>query len=259
MLPGNDGIVPAPRWHHHDLALVGSLLTLAAAGWWWSARMAAPGMSAGGTAMDMAAGSMSMGAFVIAWVAMMVAMMFPAIAPVVRLYDRAAARRRTAPTIVFVTGYLVVWSGLGVPVWWIWAALAQPLATGAVWAGRLAGVTLLLAAIYQLTPLKAACLRHCRSPMGFFMSVRGDLRRPMIAARAGARHGAWCLGCCWALMAVLVAVGTMNLLWMIGLTAIIFVEKVLPRGDVLGRVVAVAMAAGGAVLVVFPTTLSTLL
>ncbi len=242
-----------------DVTVPAALLVVAALGWWWSVRMAVPG--AGGMDMDMGMGmsmSMSLGAFVVAWAAMMAAMMFPAILPVVRLYQRAAARGRATSTLVFVGGYLAVWSAVGVPTWWVWRALEQPLAAGAIWAGRVAGTALLLAAAYQLTPLKAACLRHCRSPMGFFMHVRGDLRRPTQAARAGATHGLWCLGCCCALMAVLVAVGTMHLGWIVALTAVIFVEKVLPRGELLGRGVAVVLLAFGLVLVVDPASITTL-
>lgn len=248
------------RRDRRDIAVAGLLLVLAAAGWWWSAQMASPGFGSGGMDMDMAGGAMSMSlvAFVVAWAAMMAAMMFPAIVPVVRLYQRAAARGRAAPTVVFAGGYLAVWTAVGIPVWWVWRVLSEPLAGGVAWAGRLAGAALLLAAVYQLTPLKEACLRACRSPMGFFLQVRGDLRRPTIALRAGAGHGTWCLGCCWALMTVLVAVGTMNLVWMVALTAIIFAEKAMPHGEVIGRVTSVALGAVGLVLVVSPATLATL-
>lgn len=251
--------VPRTGRRLHDVTVAVLLLGVAAAGWWWSARMASVGTSDAGMPMDMRLTmSLSLISFVLAWAAMMAAMMFPAIIPVVRLYRRAATRTRAAPTPLFLGGYLAVWTAVGVPVWWVWRALAAPLANGVAWAGRAAGGTLLLAAAYQLTPLKRACLRQCRSPMGFFLQLRGDLRRPRIAAGAGARHGMWCLGCCWALMTVLVAVGTMNLLWMAVLTAVVFAEKVLPRGDALGRAIAVAMLACGLLLVGFPATLEIL-
>lgn len=202
--------------------------------------------------------SMSLAAYLVGWVAMMAAMMFPAISPVVRLYSRAAARGAVAPLPFFVAGYLVVWGSLGLPAYVAWRELADPIDSGAAWAGRVAGAVLLAAAVYQLTPLKRACLRHCRSPMSVFMRASGNTKQPITAVRLGATHGALCVGCCWAFMAVLVAVGTMNIAWMAILTLVIFVEKVLPRGDGYAALTAGAFAIGGAVLLLDPSTISTL-
>lgn len=250
------------RFRRSDLLVAGLLLAVAGAGWWWSVRMAqqmsAPmtsGTSAGSMSMPM---SMSLGAFVVGWVAMMAAMMFPAVLPVVRLYARAARAGTVAPAPVFVTGYLLVWGAVGVPAWWAWQALAEPLDAGSPAAAMAAGAALIVAGLYQLSPAKTSCLRHCRSPMGFFLHLHGDLRSPRVAVRAGAAHGALCLGCCWALMAVLVAVGTMHLGWMLALTALIFVEKVVPRGELVGRAVALALIPLGAVLLAQPALISTL-
>lgn len=239
-----------------DLVLTGLLLTLAGAGWWWSVQMAQQ-MSA---PMTSGAGSipMSLGAFVVGWIAMMAAMMLPAVVPVVRLYARAARAGTVAPAPVFVTGYLLVWGAVGLPAWWAWHSLAEPIAAGAPAAARAAGAALVLAGLYQLSPAKRSCLRHCRSPMGFFLRLHGDLRSPHVALRAGAAHGTLCLGCCWALMAVLVAVGTMHLGWMLALAALIFVEKVVPRGELIGRAVAVGLVPLGAALLAQPALIGAL-
>ena len=239
-----------------DVGLTGTLLAGAALGWWWSVRMAGD-MSGDMGEMSMA-DTMSFTAYLVGWVAMMAAMMFPAIAPVVRLYARAAARGTVAPVPVFVAGYLLVWSAVGAPAYFLWRVLDEPLAAGEASAGRFAGVVLVVAAAYQLTPLKETCLRHCRSPMSVFTHASGDPARPAVALRIGATHGAYCLGCCWALMAILVAVGTMHLAWMAILTAVIFVEKVAPRGEAFATVVAAASAAVGLLLLVDPSTISTL-
>lgn len=231
------------------LGLPAGLLLLAVAGWWWSARMAGD-MAGGGMG-----GTLSLGAFVLAWAAMMAAMMLPAVLPVVRLYARAAAKGRVAPMPFFVAGYLVLWTAVALPGYLGWRLLETPLAEGQAWAGRLAGATLLAAAVWQVSPLKSVCLRHCRSPLGFFLRFGGRIRRPAGALRMGAAHGAFCFGCCWALFAVLVALGTMNLLWMLLLTALIVLEKHAPRGEQIAVVGALALAAVGTVLLTDPSML----
>jgi len=241
-----------------SLLLPGVLVGLAAGGWWWSARMAnemAPGMVMGSS---MGRASMSFVAFVGGWVAMMGAMMFPAIVPVVNIFRRAAVRGQAAPTSVFVAGYLAVWSAVGIPAYFAWRSLQGPVGDAAPWAGRMAGAVFLIAAAYQVSPLKSVCLKHCRSPMSFFLRQRHNLRRPLGAARAGAAHGVVCLGCCWALMAILVAVGTMQLAWMVALAALIFVEKVTPIGEYVATLAAVAFSVFGVVLVIYPASLSRL-
>lgn len=241
-----------------DAGIAAVLLAFALVGWWWSLRMAddmAMGDAGAMGTMSMS-GSVSMAAYLVGWVAMMTAMMFPAIAPVVRLYSRAAARGTVAPLPFFVSGYLAVWSAVGLPAYFAWRTLAGPLDAAAPWVGRLAGATLLAAALYQVTPLKRACLRHCRSPLSMFVRFSGDTRRPVVALRLGLSHGLVCLGCCAALMAVLVAVGTMHIAWMAALAVVIFVEKVLPRGDTFAAVAAVAFAAIGIVLLIDPSTIT---
>ena len=236
--------VRTESWRSTEILLPVGLLGLAALGWWWSARMARMEMDA--------AESISLAAFWLAWVAMMTAMMFPAIIPVVRLYVRAAARGKVAPTPWFLAGYLVVWSAAGLPAFAVWRELMMPLSEGAAWAGRLAGGVCIGAALYQLTPLKTMCLQHCRSPLSFFMRFGRRVERPGGALRMGVTHGAFCLGCCWALMAVLVALGTMQLWWMTGLAALIFAEKNLRWGRSIGRLAAAAFAGIGLALLIHP-------
>lgn len=248
---------PDSRIRVTDVGIASLLLAGAVVGWWWSVRMADDAGMGDMGSMSVAS-SMSMAAYLVGWVAMMAAMMFPAISPVVRLYSRAAARGSVAPLPFFVAGYLVAWSALGLPAYIAWRQLADPLDAGAAWVGRLAGTVLVAAALYQLTPLKQACLRHCRSPMSVFMRASGDSTKPAVAVRLGATHGAVCVGCCWAFMAVLVAVGTMNVAWMAALAVVIFIEKVVPRGDAYATVTAAGFALLGAILLIDPSTITTI-
>lgn len=236
-------------WRCADVTIPAGLLGLAAFGWWWSARMASA---------DLGMATLSLAAFWLAWVAMMTAMMFPAILPVVRLYARAAARGTVAPIPWFVAGYLVVWSAVGLPAFVVWRDLMMPLNEGAPWAGRLAGGVLVGAALYQLTPLKGMCLRHCRSPLSFFLRFGRRVERPGGALRMGVVHGTFCLGCCWALMAVLVALGTMQLWWMLALAALIFAEKNLHWGRQVGQLAAAAFAGIGVALLIHPAIITQL-
>lgn len=234
-----------------------ALIAGAAAGWWWSVRMAdgmaLPGeMEAAGAAMA----AMSLGTFLLGWFAMMAAMMFPAISPVVKLYARAARAGGVAPLPFFVAGYMIVWTAVGLPAYLAFRELELPLMEARPWAARLAGGTMLAAAVWQLTPLKALCLRHCRSPMSFFMRNGHGLGRPLGVVRLGVVHGSYCLGCCWAMFAVLVALGTMHLGWMVGLTVLIILEKNGPRGETVALLGGLAFALAGAALVLDPTVIT---
>jgi len=245
-----------------DLFTPAALFALAALGWWWSARMADDMTMGAATSMGMDAMDgeevLTVGAFLVAWLAMMTAMMFPAITPVVKPYGRAATAGRVAALPFFVAGYIAVWTSIGLPAYVAWRALMDPIDDGRPWAGRLAGVVMLAAAVWQLTPLKSVCLRHCRSPISFFLRFGAHVTRPLGALRMGATHGLFCLGCCWALMAVLVALGTMNLVWMVGLALLILVEKNAPAGERIARLTAVAFIGVGVALLVRPETLTTL-
>jgi predicted metal-binding membrane protein len=237
------------------------LLVLAALGWWWSALHAGamstddamPGMP--GMAMEPQP-TLSFVAFLLAWVAMMAAMMFAAVLPVVRLYARAAAAGNAAPTVIFVAGYLVLWSLAGIPAFLVWSRLEGPLMQGDPWVGRFAGAVAVATGLYQLTPLKSMCLRHCRSPLSFFLHHGKHLDRPAGAFIAGGRHGLFCLGCCWMLMLLLIAFGAMHLVWMVALAALILLEKVAPFGELLSRAAAVVFAIIGTVLLVNPSVIT---
>ena len=223
------------------LTIVLPLLVVAAGAWVVTARND-----------DMMTGA---AAFLGAWLVMMVAMMLPAAAPVVALYALAARRGAVAAVPFFVAGYLLVWALTGLPAYAVSEALAMPLMDGEAWVGRLVGATLLVAAVYQLTPLKDACLRRCRSPLSFFLTRTGSLARPGRAVVAGVEHGVYCLGCCWTLMAVLVAVGGMQLGWALALALVISAEKLLPAGRWIVRLTAAAAAALGATLLLSPSLL----
>jgi predicted metal-binding membrane protein len=130
--------------------------------------------------------------------------------------------------------------------------VSDPLMMGRPWVARLTGGTLIAAAAYQLTPLKAACLAHCRSPLSFFLARTRGLARPRAAFAAGVGHGLYCLGCCWALMAVLVVLGGMQLGWALALALVISLEKLAPWGAVVARGVALGAAGLGIALLVAP-------
>ena len=170
----------------------------------------------------------SFGFFIGVWLVMMGAMMFPSVAPTVALYARMAGRRRFAP-LLFAGGYLVTWAAGGLIVFAV-AVAGGRFADGALaWdrAGRwVAGATLLAAAVYELTPFKNVCLSKCRSPLGFLLTSWRN--GPTGALRMGAAHGAWCVGCCWALMAALFALGIMSVAWMAFVAGLIAVEKIVP-------------------------------
>jgi predicted metal-binding membrane protein len=242
-----------------------ALVGLAGVGWWWSAKVAedmSGGATSGGAldgmAMDGMADPMSLGAFVVAWVAMMAAMMLPAVLPVVKLYARAAARGRVAPVPFFVAGYLALWTVLALPAYLAWRELEMPLADGRAWAGRIAGATLLAAALWQVSPLKSVCLRHCRSPIGFFLRYGERVRRPAGALRIGVVHGAFCIGCCWALFAVLVAAASMSLLWLAIFTALIFIEKNSRHGERVALAAAPALGVLGVAVIIAPSWITTI-
>jgi predicted metal-binding membrane protein len=192
------------------------------------AGMAMGGITATGWSFEGAA------VFVAVWTVMMVAMMLPGAAPMIFMFASAQARRQpevAVPTWIFVAGYLVVWGAAGLLVYalvQIGSALATSLAPPerSRWAPLALGITVAAAGLYQFTPIKRVCLNHCRSPLAFIAQHWRDGRVGALAM--GLRHGAYCFGCCWALFAVLVAAGVMSLAWMLLLTLVVFVEKMLP-------------------------------
>jgi predicted metal-binding membrane protein len=234
------------------------LLALAGVGWWETTRQSADmdGMVQGfaqvGSAMSF---DMTVPLFLGMWTSMMVAMMFPTIAPIVLLH-RMVIRRRgggLTPTAVFVAGYLVVWVTFGfLPL----AALVgfREVSDATTWVPRLGGAVLAVAGVYQFTRWKATCLKACRSPLTFLATH--DFGRGLLGTlRAGISHGAYCLGCCWALMTVLFVVGLMNLAWMAVIAVIFLAEKNWRYGVALTKVVGTSLVIFGLAVVAQPALL----
>lgn len=231
-----------------DVWLPALLLGLAGLGWWWSV-VSAASMHADAMPMN-AVSTMSLAAFLVAWVAMMAAMMLPAVLPVAGRYARAAAGN-VVPAILFVAGYLAVWSVVGVPAF-LASTRLNPVLHSCPWVGRVAGAVALVAGLHQLSPLKALCLRQCRWHMSPPGGAGMDPDSRTWAFTAGGRYGVYCLGSCWMLMLVLIAFGTMQLAWMLVLSVVIWLEKVAPFGDALRRLTAVLFVVLGVALLVHP-------
>jgi predicted metal-binding membrane protein len=239
----------------------GCLLGLAAIAWALNVR-GAQGMSGMVMGLGQVGGRMpndvAAPLFLAMWLTMMVAMMFPTIAPMVLAHRLVVGRRGegVGTTVAFVLGYLIVWTVIGVVPMAVLLALRGLPAEAAAppWLPAVSGAVLVVAGLYQLTPWKGACLRACRSPLAFVIGHdfesggRGALR-------AGLWHGAFCLGCCWALMSVLVVVGLMNLAWMAVLAVVFLAEKNWRHGVALSRIAGMAVAAVGVAVVVHPALL----
>ena len=224
-------------------ALLGlAIVTLAAWGATASLASSMHGMS----------GTMGLGvaAFVAAWTLMMAAMMLPSVAPVALSYQRVIKTTRGIRLSLFVGGYLSVWSGAGIVAFAIGLIVDRAIRTGA--GPLLAATVFVLAALYQLSPLKEQCLRHCRSPVSLLMRYSSYEARLRDAA-VGAHHGAYCLGCCWALFAVLVVVGSMSLTVMVMLAGVVLLEKRWRHGVALSHVVALACLAAAVLVVMEPS------
>ena len=221
--PGTGGLGPAFAAARTRLGLIVLLFGLAAVGWLWTADEM-HGMD-GGPWTELG----TLGWFVGVWIVMMAAMMFPSVAPTVALYSSMTKSRSPIAPLLFTSGYLAAWTSIGVIAFT--AATVGERVSGDVlaWdrAGRwIAGGTLIVAAVYELTPLKDVCLGKCRSPLGFLLGSWQSGR--LGALQMGARHGAWCIGCCWALMASLFALGVMSLAWMAVVAGLIAFEKLIP-------------------------------
>ncbi len=186
------------------------------------------------------------------WVVMMIGMMMPSAAPIILVYARvgrqAAGRRPFASTAWFAAGYLLAWIGFSLAATSAqWAlertALLTPMMASA--SQIVGGILLTLAGLYQWTPLKDVCLWQCQAPLGFILSRGGFQGAATSSLMLGFRHGIYCLGCCWALMALLFALGVMNLFWIAGLAILVLLEKVMPSGRVIARIAGIAFFAGG--------------
>lgn len=199
-----------------------------------------------------------LGWFIGVWVTMTAAMMLPSTAPMVLMVRTASAQRERAlgtrlTTALFVGGYLTAWTAYGLVAYGAFRVLAAHHPGLLSWDRQgpvVAGAAVAAAGLYQLTPLKRACLRHCRTPLHFVM----HRWRPGAAGAfaMGLEHGAWCLGCCFGLMLALFAVGVMSIAWMAVVAVVIFAEKVLPGGARLTAPIAVCLVALGALIAVAP-------
>ena len=216
------GLAPALAAARARFGLVALLFVLAVLAWWSTVdRMR--GMDDGpGTDLG------TLGWFLGVWVVMMAAMMFPSVSPTVALYARMTRDRLPLAPLLFTSGYLLVWVAAGLVAYGVSDVVGGLLGDTLAWnqGGRwLAGGVLVVAGAYELTPLKNVCLSKCRSPLGFLL---GSWKSGLSGAlNMGARHGAWCVGCCWALMASLFALGVMSIAWMAFVAALIAVEKTL--------------------------------
>ena len=232
-LPGNVSVLFRPAGLRRPSLLALAALTVGS----WLALLG------GGLAGD------SAGMFLLGWLVMMIAMMLPAAAPMIMVVRLAAPAGRwaEAQTAVFVAGYLMVWIGLGIVAMAVQSALRASDPPVQVWA---AVAVLTLAGAYQFSPLKDACLRACRSPMDFLVLHWRSGALGML--RLGIDHGLYCIGCCWALMAVLVVAGGMGIASVATIALVVFVEKVLPGATAVSRIVGLALLAAAALVAVWP-------
>jgi len=186
--------------------------------------------------------------FLVGWTVMTAAMMLPTALPMVTTYAQLARARPqpNAKVLLFVLGYLVAWIGFGILAYaadlFVHRAVdASPiLASNTNWIG---GSVLVLAGLYQVSPLKRRCLQQCRSTLSFLMAHWRDGRQG--AWQMGAHHGMFCIGCCWALMLVMFGLGMLQLAWMFGLAALMFVEKTVRGGERIGRLTAPVLVLAG--------------
>lgn len=189
--------------------------------------------------------------FIPAWVLMMVAMMLPAVAPVASLWSRTMTAGRSLRLTLFAFGYLLAWATTAIPAYGGWLLVDHRLVMHPLAARITTTVIFTAVGLYQLTPYKQRCLRHCRSPMGQlirYSSWRGRGRDVAV----GLHHASYCLGCCWALMLLLFAFGAMTIGAALGLAALVVVEKLAPRGDQIARVVGAAALVWAVVVAVHP-------
>src|SRR5437588_2878702 len=246
-----------PMLQRERYLILGGLLILSALAWAvliWQSRM----MSNQAMGLTMGMGALL---FIAIWIVMMIAMMFPTAAPMILMFSKIYTGKRQqerpfVPTWVFVSAYLLVWSLCGV--------LAYPLAVGieklaaqSMWlmenAAYLGGVVLLVAGLYQLSPLKNICLSKCRTPLQFILSSWHDGYGG--AFRMGLEHGAYCLGCCWLLFVILFPLGIMNLAVMALVTALIYAEQALPIGRQISKLAGAGLIVYGVLIMFLPAAL----
>ena len=243
------------------VVVTAGLIAVAAVGWaymlYLAQGMAGMDMESDMTMPQMQAwGPVDLALVFVMWAIMMVGMMVPSAAPLILMMAAANRRRRQqddplVPTSLFLGGYLLAWTAFSAVAttaqWGLHsAALLSPALVHT--SPLLGGALLVLAGVFQFTPLKQACLAHCRSPLGFVMGHWRDGR--VGAMRMGLEHGLYCVGCCWILMALLFVAGVMNLAWVAGISLFVLAEKVLPGGELIGKLGGLALLATGVVLLV---------
>jgi predicted metal-binding membrane protein len=248
--PGTGELAPAFAAVRARSGLIVLLFTVAGLGWWYAIDQMR-GMDNGPWSSLGA-----LGWFLGVWVVMMAAMMLPSVAPTVALYSRMVRARSWPAPLLFAGGYLLTWAAAGLLAFAV-AVVGRGIAGNVLsWSnlGRwAAGGTLLVAAVYELTPLKDVCLGKCRSPLGALLgSWREGWSGPV---RMGARNGAWCVGCCWALMLSLFALGIMSVPWMAFTAGLIALEKTLPWRRVATYGVAAALLVLGLWLLIDPAAI----
>ena len=246
--------------------VVAAILIIAAIAWAYTVYLSQTGMDMGGMQMgtDSGMGSgMAMadmrswsaadfGLMYAMWAVMMLAMMAPSAAPMLLMFANVNRRRKEreapyVPTGVFLAGYVIVWAAFSLAAtggnWGLHQASLLSSMMGESTSGYLGGGLLLLAGAFQWSPLKYNCLKQCRTPMGFLMTSWRDGHRG--ALRMGLEHGAYCLGCCWALMLLLFVLGIMNLVWIAALAAFVLAEKVGPKPEWVSRITGVLLFGWG--------------
>jgi predicted metal-binding membrane protein len=249
------------------LILFAALVAITGIAWLWVVLGAGTGMSTigmtrrsgmpevTGMIMEPAAWTPAYAALMFAmWWVMMVAMMVPSATPMLLLFARINRKERAndrpyVRTGIFAAGYLIVWGVFGITataLQWLLeqlGLLSPMMVATSYWLG---GAILFLAGLWQLSPIKRVCLRHCRSPLSFV--VQSWRPGSLGAFRMGLEHGAYCLGCCWFLMGLLFFGGIMNLFWIAGLAVYVLLEKTIPFGHWLGRIVGIAAVVGGVLM-----------
>ena len=233
------------------------LLVVAAAAWAHVLWMALTDDMAG-MDMELDLGWLSGLAYVVAWTIMMAAMMLPSALPMIALYaathrPEIGGRARPVPVALFTLVYLGLWGASGVPIYLASVALSRLGATPRAYA---VAAMLIVAGLFQLSALKQVCLRHCRSPLGLFLAHGRAGWRGGLAL--GWSHAVYCLGCCWALMLVLVVAGAMGLAWVLLVAVVVAAEKLLPRGEWTARVAGLALVALGVAVAFRPVLAATL-
>ena len=251
------------------LVVIAAILIIAAISWAYTVYVAETGFGMGSMQMGSDSGMQSsgmgmamadmrswsgadFGLMYVMWLVMMVAMMAPSAAPMLLMFAALNRRRREreapyVPTGVFLAGYVIVWAAFSLAAtagnWGLHQASLLTSMMGASSSGYLGGALLLLAGAFQWSPLKYACLKQCRTPMGFLMTSWREGQGG--ALRMGLEHGAYCLGCCWALMLLLFVLGIMNLVWIAALAAFVLAEKVGPRPELVSRATGVLLVGWG--------------